>query len=162
MNNYNYRVMKRICLALLISIVLGPSLLKAQNAGLEKLNNYKIAFFTRKLNLTSQEAEKFWPVYNEYQNQKNNLQLEKIRINRDFNQNGITMTDSEMEQLGDKYVDLLVQESNQAVAFHKKLKTVLSPAKVIIYYQAESQYKIQLLNELQTAKQQRQRLNRNF
>ena len=31
----------------------------------EKLTAYKIAFFTRNLDLTPAEAEKFWPVYND-------------------------------------------------------------------------------------------------
>ena len=44
---------------------------------------------------------------------------------------------------------LLSQESALAVTFHKKLKEVLPPAKVIRFYQAENQYKAQLLNELQ-------------
>ena len=58
--------------------------LPAQNPNLEKLNTYKIGFFTKKLNLTSSEAEKFWPVYNEYQKQKNQIQLEKIKLIQKF------------------------------------------------------------------------------
>jgi hypothetical protein len=135
----------------------------AQNTNLEKLNNYKIGFFTKKLNLTSEEAEKFWPVYNEYQVQRNQIQLEKMKINRTFNQNESSLSDKQLEEMGDRYVDLLVQESGLAVTFHKKLKTVLSPAKVIMYYQAENQYKVQLLNELQNQRQQQKfRPGRNF
>jgi len=33
---------------------------------LNKLESYKIAFITRKLDLSSEEAQKFWPVYNKY------------------------------------------------------------------------------------------------
>jgi hypothetical protein len=29
----------------------------------------KIAFFTKRLNLTPGETEKFWPLYNEYRNE---------------------------------------------------------------------------------------------
>jgi hypothetical protein len=121
---------------------------------MEKLNNYKIGFFTKKLNLTSGEAEKFWPLYNEYQGQKNLVQMEKMKLNRNFNQNESSLTDKQLEDMGDKYVDCLVQETNLAVAFQKKLKEVLPPVKIILYYQAENQYKIQLLNELQNARQQ--------
>lgn len=126
----------------------------AQNPNLEKLNNYKIGFFTKKLNLSSEEAEKFWPVYNEYQGHRNLIQLEKLKLNRNFNLNESTLSDNQLEEMGDKYVDCLVQESALAVTFHKKLKEVLPPVKVIRYYQAENQYKVQLLNELQSAKQQ--------
>jgi hypothetical protein len=155
--------MKKISKLSLILLLLPISWISAQNTNLEKLNNYKIGFFTKKLNLTSAEAEKFWPVYNDYQTQKNQIQLEKLKLNKNFNQNETSLSDAQLEEIGDKYVDCLVRESTLAVAFHKKLKEVLSPAKVILYYQAENQYKIQLLNELQTAKQQqRLRPGRNF
>ena len=163
MHNYNFKAMKRIVIFLLAIIMFPVLRTVAQNPNMEKLNNYKIGFFTKKLNLTSGEAEKFWPVYNEYQGQKNLVQMEKMKLNRNFNQNESSLTDKQMEDMGDKYVDCLVQETNLAVAFHKKLKEVLPPVKIILYYQAENQYKVQLLNELQNARQQQKvRPARNF
>jgi len=163
MNNFKFDAMKRIIIFLLIILIYPVTKSVGQNTNLEKLNNYKIGFFTKKLNLTSEEAEKFWPVYNEYQGQRNQIQLEKMKLNRTFNQNESTLSDKQLEEMGDKYVDCIVQESALAVTFHKKLKTVLSPAKVIMYYQAENQYKVQLLNELQNARQQQKlRPGRNF
>ena len=154
MNNYKFEAMKRVVIFLLIILMFPVIRSSAQNPNLEKLNNYKIGFFTKKLNLSSEEAEKFWPVYNEYQGQRNLIQLEKLKLNRNFNLNESTLSDNQLEEMGDKYVDCLVQESALAVTFHKKLKEVLPPVKVIRYYQAENQYKVQLLNELQSAKQQ--------
>jgi hypothetical protein len=153
MKNYNNKDMKKILLFLSI-VFLVPSLKSEGQTNLEKLNNYKIGFFTKKLDLSSEEAVKFWPVYNEYQTQRNSLQMEKLKINRNFNQNESSLSDKQLTEMGDKYVDLLAQESNLAVDFHKKLKEVLPPAKVIRYYQAENQYKAQLLNELQNVKQE--------
>ena len=34
---------------------------------LEKVNNLKIAYLTKELELSSSQAEKFWPVYNNYE-----------------------------------------------------------------------------------------------
>jgi hypothetical protein len=162
MKNYNNKDMKKILLFLSI-VFLVPALKSEGQTNLEKLNNYKIGFFTKKLDLSSEEAVKFWPVYNEYQTQRNSLQMEKLKINRNFNQNESSLSDKQLTEMGDKYVDLLAQESNLAVDFHKKLKEVLPPAKVIRYYQAENQYKAQLLNELQNVKQeQRVRPARRF
>jgi hypothetical protein len=155
--------MKRIVIFSVIMLIFHIIRLTAQNPNLEKLNNYKIGFFTKKLNLTSSEAEKFWPVYNEYQGKKNLIQLEKLKLNRNFNLNENTLNDRELEEIGDKYVDCIVQESTLAVEFHKKLKEVLPPLKIILYYQAENQYKVQLLKELQGVKQQQKlRPERNF
>lgn len=154
MNNYNNNGMKKLIFLITIVFLLPSLKSEAQNTNLEKLNNYKIGFFTKKLDLTSDEAVKFWPVYNEYQTERNSIQLEKLKINRNFNLNESSLSDKQLTEMGDKFVDYLVQESNLSVDFHKKLKTVLPPAKVIRYYQAEAQYKAQLLNELQNARQE--------
>ena len=156
--------MKKILFLLLIILTFPVIRTEAQNSNLEKLNNYKIGFFTKKINLTSTEAEKFWPAYNDFQSQRNKIQLEKLSINRDFNLNENSLSDSQLEEMGDKYVDCLVRESNLEVTFHQKLKELLPPAKVIRYYQAENQYKLQLLNELQNVRQQQKglRQGRNF
>lgn len=163
MNNFKFDAMKKIVFLSLILVIIPVTRSVAQNTNLEKLNNYKIGFFTKKLNLNSEEAEKFWPVYNEYQSQRNMIQLEKLKLSRTFNQNESSLNDRQLEDIGDRYVDCMVQESALAVTFHKKLKTVLPPEKVVMYYQAENQYKAQLLNELQNVKQQqRLRPGRNF
>jgi hypothetical protein len=146
--------MRRI-LTIIISVLVFTSLnSNAQNqSNFEKLNAYKIAFFTKKINLTSPEAEKFWPIYNEYQDKKNQIQQEKIALMRSFNQSGTSMNETQLIELGDKIVATVVKESDLTVELHKKLKTVLPPEKVIRVYQAENQYKAQLLKELQNARQ---------
>jgi hypothetical protein len=160
MNNYKFEVMKNRVVIFLVLFLIPGIWLKAQNQGLEKLNAYKIGFFTKKLNLTSEEAAKFWPVYNEYQKQKNLIQLEKVAIIRNFNLNESTLSDNQLTEMGDKLIASIARESSLAVSFHSKLKEVLPPAKVIKFYQAENQYKAQLLNELQGVKDQQRRLQR--
>ena len=155
MNFYKPGAMKRSIILLLV-VLLYPSIeLSAQNQNLEKFNTYKIGFFTKRLNLSSAEAERFWPVYNDYQNQKTRLQLEKTLAIRTFNQNETRLSDKEITAIGDKLVGIISEESALAVTLHMKLKEVLPPAKVIRFYQAENQYKQQLLNELQGRQQQR-------
>jgi hypothetical protein len=151
--------MKRFTGFLIIIMILSFQQVKAQNPNLERLNAYKIAFFTKKLNLSSVEAEKFWPVYNEFQSQKNQIQAEKVSLMRTFNQGESTMNDNQITELGNKYCEALVKESELAVAFHKKLQQILPPAKVIRVYQAENQYRVQLLNELQQRKPSRNYVN---
>ena len=154
MNNFKSETMKKTVF-IFIMIIFPVVRVTAQNPNMEKLNSYKIGFFTKKLNLTSPEAEKFWPVYNEYQKQKNQIQQGKIALIRNLNQNDSTLSQNQLTEIGDKLVSSIVEESNLAVSFHKKLKEVLPPEKVIRFYQAENQYKAQLLNELQKRQQQR-------
>jgi hypothetical protein len=148
MNNYKLGAMKRGLVLIILLAVLPVSRIAAQNPNLEKLNAYKIAFFTRRLNLTSQEAEKFWPVYNEFQNKRSQIQIERQAINRNINQNEMNMSEKEMIDAGDKFIALQVQEAALEQEYHKKFREILSPVKVLRLYQAENQYRMQLLNEL--------------
>jgi len=161
MNNFKITEMKKGVILLLVLTGIPFWHLKAQNPNqnpnLDKLNAYKIAFFTRRLNLTSPEAEKFWPVYNDYQSKRNAIQTERQRLNRNINLNELNMSEKEMIDTGDKLISLQVQEASLAQEYHKKFKEILSPAKVLRLYQAENQYRLQLLNELE--KKQPGRLN---
>jgi hypothetical protein len=45
--------------------------------GHEKIQALKVAFITQKLHLTPSEAERFWPVYNQYDNEIKQLRANK-------------------------------------------------------------------------------------
>jgi len=140
-------------LVILAGFTFAPA--NAQNQGREKLDAYRIAFFTKRLNLTPQEAEKFWPVYNEFQNKRNSVQMERMQLNRNVNQNELNMSERDMTEAGDKLISLQMQEADLAMEYHKKFKEILSPVKVLRLYQAENQYRMQLLNELKQNQPQR-------
>jgi hypothetical protein len=155
MNSYKFTGMKNGLIIITVVLTFPFMRLQAQNPNLEKFSNYKIGFFTKKMNLTSPEAEKFWPVYNDYQRQKNLIQRDKIMLIRDFNQNESILDDRQLTEMGEKLIKGMSDENSLAVGFHKKIRELLPPSKVLKYYQAENQYKIQLLRELQENKQQR-------
>lgn len=62
--------MKHLILILILSVS-SFSIVNAQKDGreqkTEKVQALKIAFITQKLELTSDEAQRFWPVYNRYE-----------------------------------------------------------------------------------------------
>lgn len=155
MKNYKFPVMRTMILTLAISFMAVLTARSQGNQNREKLNAYKIGFFTKKLNLTASEAQKFWPVYNDYQGEKIKLQTERLGLMRTFNQGESTMSDEQILKLGDRLVESQVKETEMAVRFHEMLKQVLPPAKVIRFYQAENQFRVFLLNELQNRQQNR-------
>lgn len=155
MKSYKYNVMKRGTIFLTALMILSMPALLAQNQNREKLNAYKIAFFTQKLDLSPKEAEKFWPVYNDFQERKNRIQFERAQMIRTFNQNGASLSDKELYNLGDKYIGLEAAEAALSQEFYANMKVILPPAKIFRYYQAENQYKLLLLNELQDRRQER-------
>jgi hypothetical protein len=154
MNSYKPEAMKRKTVVLIFILILSVPRIHAQNPNQERLDAYKIAFFTKRLNLTAREAEVFWPVYNEFQAKKNQIQQERVQLNRKFNQEAATMSDEQLTAAGDKLIELEVLEAELSVAFHQQLKGVLPPVKILRLYQAENQYRQQLLIELQKRREQ--------
>ena len=50
---------------------------------LEKMESMRVAFLTNKLDLTTDESTRFWPVYNEYSRKRMELRKEQIMQKRD-------------------------------------------------------------------------------
>lgn len=125
-----------------------------QNVGdNEKLTAYKIAFFTQRLDLTPAEAEKFWPLYNDFSARRNKLLADRLSLMRYAAQNEANMSNDELSSTADRLAGSFSDEATMVVSFNSDLKKVLPPAKVIRLYQVENQYKQQLLRELNQRRQ---------
>lgn len=123
---------------LLLLIMLGSfNLISAQenpNQQGEKVQALKIAFITQKLQLTSTEAEKFWPVYNQYENE-----IKSLRSN---NQNGDVLENEEK---------LLNIRKKYKPSFEK----IIGPEKVNQLFSAEKEFRNVLIKRLKNRNQQR-------
>jgi len=137
---------------IVIAVFAGMGTAKGQ-AG-DRIRSEKIAFFTRKLNLTSDEAEKFWPVYNDFSNRRQKIAQDRNALVKYASQNFSNLTDEELEDSGNKIIDFQVNEAALAKEFHEKFKQVLPPEKVVLLYAAEVQFNSFLLNQLQERRQQ--------
>lgn len=123
-------------LLILIAIFGTFSFATAQNTNSqksEKIKALKIAFLTQKLQLTSAEAQKFWPVYNQYQNE-----VRKIRIN---NRNGDVL---ESEQ------QLLDTRKKYKASFEK----ILGHQRLNDLYNAERDFRNVLIRKLKDERKQ--------
>jgi len=138
---------------ILCSLIFSVSLTAQQGqmrgrTSLEQVEAEKIAFFTRYLELSSREAQEFWPVYNDFQNRKNKINQERQNLSRYFAQNSANLSDSEAREIADRYIDLQIQEARLTGEYHKKFMEVLPPGKVMLFYQAENEFRMQLLRRL--------------
>ena len=67
--------MKRCTLFLFFSfmLMLGSVAANAQDSRTENVEAAKIAFLTDKMELTAEQAQRFWPLYNEYEQKRRTL-----------------------------------------------------------------------------------------
>ncbi|MBE0679973.1 MAG: hypothetical protein IH592_14525 [Bacteroidales bacterium] len=150
--------MKKVFYSLMAVMLAATAALNAQGQGQgmgdnEKLTAYKIAFFTQRLDLTPAEAEKFWPLYNDFSARRNKLLADRLSLMRYAAQNEANMSNDELSSTADRLAKSFSDEATMVVTFNTDLKKVLPPAKVIRLYQIENQYKQQLLRELNQRRQ---------
>jgi Skp family chaperone for outer membrane proteins len=104
----------------------------AQNSG-DDIQVIKMGYITRQLNLTPEEAQRFWPIYNQYTEE-----IRKIRIDAIGNREPIVVTEEKIVNARKKY-------SNE-------FSRALPPNKVNLFFRSE----IQFGNFVQREKERRQ------
>jgi hypothetical protein len=114
----------------------------------DNIESMKIAFLTKKLDLTPEEAQQFWPVYNQYTDKLQELRKKHRLENKDAKHNFDIMTDKEVEQTVDNEMAFRQKEIDIQKDYHSKFKAVLPIKKVAKLYQAEEQFKRVLLDKL--------------
>jgi hypothetical protein len=106
----------------------------------EQIEAIKVAFITKKLDLTTEEAQKFWPVYNNYQKEL----MELMKKRREFRQKtDIAPNDKINADLAyeSKMLDLKKK--------YKKLYSRTIPSeKILLLYQAEREFREHLIKQL--------------
>lgn len=114
----------------------------------EYVTSQKIAFFTEKIGLTPEEAEKFWPVYNAYWKKKNAIIEERQNKMSHYSKKQENLSPEEMEELADSYIHQEVQKAQLLKEYHEKFKNILPIHKVMKIYKADYQFKEYLLEKI--------------
>lgn len=133
---------------LLVSLISTQAVNKPQGKfDYDKFKSEKVSFITSELNLSPNEAEKFWPIYNEYDRKK--WEISKQR--RELDQlliNGITdMSDNEYIDLNNKIIQLIVDENKLIENYNESFLKILPPKKVVMLYVTEMKFRNQLLRK---------------
>ncbi len=120
----------------------------------EKVEAMKIGFITQQMNLTPEEAQKFWPVYNQMNNEIESLRKERHLARENVKDNFETMTDPEFEKLINDELASRQKEFDIQKKYVAQFKAVVSIKKVAQFYRAEEQFKRKLLEKIQEKKQE--------
>lgn len=114
------------------------------------VDSYKIAFITEKLNLSSSEAERFWPIYNKHN--KKYIELKNAvwkPIKKELDSID-SLSENDAEQLLQKYRDYRKKRLQYREAFINELLTVISPKKVMQLKKADYDFNKELLKQMKS------------
>ena len=114
----------------------------------EQIKALKVAFITTKLDLTVEEAERFWPVYNEFEKKKEELQKTFIQ-NRWFEELNVeSLTDEEAIQIADEQIIMAQKQLDLRKKYYIIYKSILPPKKVLLLFKAEKEFQRHLLEKI--------------
>jgi Spy/CpxP family protein refolding chaperone len=115
----------------------------------EKIKAYKVSFLTTELELTSNEAEKFWPIYNAFDDKQYELRHDKMKAYwrklDDGNVNSISEKEAAtlLSQIENTDKELFVLRQK----YIANLKKVLSPKKILKLKKSEDDFNRKLLKQ---------------
>ncbi len=142
----------KISLLTLISIFLVNGTIFGQpGLNSQKRKEFKemeLKFIVNKLQLTDKEKKEFVPIYSKFCDERESLFVKKHQAMRNFKQNSLNMSDKELLKLSDELADIDIRLAQLNKQYNDKFKTVLPPIKIILLYQAEHEFKKELLKKV--------------
>ena len=116
----------------------------------EKVKALKVAYITEQLELTTEEAQKFWPIYNAFDENQSELRHEKMRAILDRFKPGNVEKLSEKDASNSLIQMEKIEEDlfNLKKKFIKDLQSVISAKKIIKLKKAEEDFNRELLKQM--------------
>ena len=138
---------------LVIFLFLLVATVQAQDGKHEKIKAWKTAYITEKLSLTASEAEKFWPIYNKYDEKFHELRKkERMEIFKKLRDGVENITDKEANELIEKNLSIESSGLELRKKMTVELRKVISPKKIISLKKAEDDFKRELLDRYRNSK----------
>jgi len=115
-------------------------------AELQQIQDAKVSMITNRLKLTTEQSEKFWPVYNEFSEKRRELRRAQRRIIMEKREGG--MTDRAALSNLKEIQELKQKEVNLEKEYHEKFLTIISPSQLAELQSAEKAFNDMLLQRL--------------
>jgi Spy/CpxP family protein refolding chaperone len=115
----------------------------------DQIKAMKVAFLTSELNLTSVEAEKFWPVYNTYDDKQFELRHQKMKTYAKKLNEGSLDNMSDKEALA--FLNQIESTDEELFSIRKKfnsaIRNILPPTKILKLRKSEVDFDRKLLQQ---------------
>ena len=96
------------------------------------------AIVAASMSLTPEEAEAFWPVYNEYREEARKVGDARVKIIRDLAESWETLDDEGAEKLLDAFISYQEERTKLRKSFLKKFKKAVPAKKTLRFVQIDN------------------------
>lgn len=139
-------VFNRVALSM-VFLFCGINLL-AQKSNQEKIHAMKIGMITENLQLTSDQAEKFWPVYHAYEEERVTVIRQMRKLQRQISHGEIPQ--GEIVQAEERIMRLKEQESDIIKSYRPKFLRVINPDQYASLLKTERQFQDILMQRIKS------------
>jgi len=119
----------------------------SHEARMEKYRAEKVSFLTTKLDLTSAEAQKFWPIYNQMDKERWDAQKSRRNLENKVSEAEESLSDNEIIKLTREFSGSMQKEAALMTSYNEKLLKVLPPKKVLKLYKAENEFRMNMIRK---------------
>jgi hypothetical protein len=149
--------MNKMNILLVMVFIFGQVFLFSGNAQeeesrLERLKSQKVAFLTDRIGLSTEDAQKFWPVYNEMSEKMDKLWEERKENIKKLYHPDQSLSEAEKEAAVDEYINYSLKKANLEMKYHEEFKKILTIDQVIKLYGAEHEFKKKMLHMIKGRK----------
>jgi len=139
--------MKRYLLLLFFCVLTfaGTTALAQEKQSKERVEAAKVAFLTDKMELTSEQAQKFWPLYNEYETKRREL-IKSYRSG--YKQNADELSEQEAKSRIDMMFTTREKELALEQEYAAKYARIISNKQLVKLYRGERDFTKMLLKRL--------------
>ncbi len=114
-----------------------------------RMKEMKKAFIKTELDLTEEEEQIFWPIYDEYENKRDLLRKDHKSLRKQFKGKSLdALSEAEAEEMLIKEMEFREKRLALDKYFEQELKSSFSAKKIILLHKAERKFKKQLLDRM--------------
>lgn len=114
----------------------------------DKIEQLKIAFITKELELSVEQAEKFWPVYNAKDEAIREEKKSRRQKSNDLKTNFETLSEADIEKKATEILDSEIAEAKLKKEYTGKIAGIIGYKKAVQLLSIERRFKKELLNKL--------------
>ena len=118
----------------------------AQEGGNQKIDNAKIGLITNRLNLSTEQSQQFWPVYNDFDSKKKDIKKQLRRLIVETNT--LTTPDEKILANIKETLNLQQKEVDLEREYMSKFLKVINVRQLAELYKAEQVFTQMLLQRL--------------
>lgn len=113
----------------------------------ERYRSEKVAFLTTNLELTPEEAQQFWPVYNQMEKEKGEMHEKKRELEQRVRAAEETISDDEIIKLTREFASIEEKEGALSKKYNEEFLKILPPKKVLKLYKVEGEFRMHMFKK---------------